>query len=364
MPVGWSFIMADSSYEPMGEVLNAYDRKVSIPLNKLDTCSLKVRLDNPLSADLMSAARYIKAYRDETLVFFGPIVTAEEVGSPQGASVTINCISSGWILQKRLVGKSQAGTIFTTTDRATIFDTLLTTLNAEWETGLASAVGNLAGSTATYVAGPYKQAYETLTDLSAGINGFDWRVLPVDNWSDGVVTGNKIGALYSRPVIGTVAPEAIFEWGGGRSNTSDYTRTMSRDGQGNRIFHIASPGPDVPGYPVLSSTDTAARDQFGLLEEIAQADLLDTSMRNALIGQHLAVRAFPRHVVTFTPHIDPGKQGRLPNYGQHYTVGDQVRMRVAYNKEPRVDAVVRVWGVSFDIANDGTEKSSMVLAEE
>jgi hypothetical protein len=366
MPAGWSFIMADKTYEPLGEVLNAYDRKVAIPLNKLDTCSFRVRLDNPLSADLMSAARYIKAYRDDVLTFFGPIVTAEETGDASGASVVINCVGGGWILQKRFVGKTTTGTSFVTTDRASIMGTLIDTLNAEAETGIGLAVGNAASSTVTYTTGPYKQAYEALTDLSAGVLGFDWRVLPNENWdfTTSSVSSAKIGAFYARPVIGSVAPEAIFEWGGGRSNVSGYTRTVSRDGQADRVFHIAAPGPDVPGYPVISSQDLTAQAEFGLVEDIAQGDLLDAGMRQQLTDQHIAVRANPRHIIQFTPHIDPQRSGRLPNYGQHYTVGDQVRVRVMYQDDPRVDSLVRVWGVSFEIQNDGTEKSALVLAQE
>jgi hypothetical protein len=364
MPAGWTYILTDETYTPVAEIVNAYDRKVSIPLNRIDSASFRIRLDNPLAPNIMTASSYVKAYRDDLLTFFGPIVTAEETGAADGASIAVNCLGAGWAFTKRLVGKSAAGTTFTTTDRATIVDTLLATANAENNTGVGSAVGNTAASASTYVAGPYKMLDATITELSTGTAGFDWRVLPNENWVNGVKTSDTIGAFYARPVIGSVAPEAVFEWGGGRNNVANYTRTMNREGQANKLYHNAAPGPDAPGYPTLSTSDPASITEFHQLEDVVQADLLDPTLRSAILAAHLSVRSFPRHIVQFSPHIDPQGIGRLPNYGQHYTVGDQVRMRVEYNSEPRIDALVRVWGVAFEIDNNGVERASMVLAEE
>lgn len=364
MPAGWSYILTDKDYEPIAEIVNASERKVSIPLNRLDSASFRIRLDNPLALNIMTAAGYVKAYRDDVLTFFGPIVTAEETGDANNASIVVNCMGAGWIFGRRLVGKSATGTLFTAIDRASIIGSLIATVNSENNTGIGVDVGNTSASTATYVAGPYKKLDEVINELAAGTAGFDWRVLPNENWVNGVKTTDTIGAFYARPVIGEVAPEAVFEWGGGRNNVSGYTRTMNREQQANKLYHNAATGPDAPGYPTLTVNDPTSITEFHELEDVVQADLLDPTLRAAILNAHLDVRSYPRHIVQFTPHIDPGALGRLPNFGQHYTVGDQVRMRVQYNSQPRIDTLVRVWGVSFEIDNNGVERASMVLAEE
>jgi hypothetical protein len=100
------------------------------------------------------------------------------------------------------------------------------------------------------------------------------------------------------------------------------------------------------------------------MEDIAQGELLDSTMRTALVTQHVSVRAYPRRIVQFAPHIDPDNTGRVPLFNTHYTVGDSVRLRVQQNDQLRVDTYVRVWGVSFEIDNNGVERASMVLAQE
>lgn len=361
----WRFVLADVNFVPVGEILNASERKVAIPLSKFDTLSFRVRLDNPLTDPLMTTAGFIKGYRNGVPRFFGPIVSAEEAGDNTGATAAINAVGAGWMFQKRIVGKSAQGTPFTSlTDRAVIAGTLLTTADSEGATGISIDAGNSAASAVTYLAGPYKTLYDTVTELAAGFDGFDWRVLPIDNYAAGAVTGSKIGLFYARPLIGTPQPEAVFEWGTGRRNIASYTRTVSRDTQANKVYHIASPGPDAPGYPVISAIDPTSISNYGLLEDLAQADLLDAGMRTQLVEEHIRVRSTPRQIIQFTPHIDPGNTGRLPNYGVDYDVGDTVRARIAFEGVTRVDAAVRVWGVTFDIDSNGVERTSTVLAEE
>lgn len=360
----WTFVLTDRAFVPQGEIIDAYDRRVALPLNKLDTLSLKVRLDNPLADRMVTTEGYIKAYRNKILRYIGPIISAEEVASNAEASVAVNSVGAGWVLQKRLVGKSATGRRFTSAiDRAAIVSTLLGELNAEDETGIVAGSMSSASSV-TYTAGPYRPMTEVITELGASFDGYDWRIFPVENWLDGILLGTNIGRLEAYPVMGTQRPEAIFEWGEGRNNIASYRRSVSRDTQANKVYHSTSAGPDAPGTPTISAIDATSITDWGLLEDLAQADLVDATLRQKLVDEHVLVRKNPRQVINFEPHIDPANLGLLPKFGVDYNVGDQIIARAKYAGRERFNGWFRVWGVEFNLDNHGVERATLTLAEE
>lgn len=371
----WSFILTDENYVPLGEILNAKSRSVAKPLSKLDTASLQVRLDNPLGGALMTCSGYLKAYRDGILQFFGPLISAQESGDALGATIAINAVSVGWFMQKRFVGKTSTGQIFgpTPVDRAQIVRQLLDTINGEsgpqnkpdfGNTGLSPDSSMSAASAITYTAGPFKKLLDVLNELATAYDGFDWRIDPIENWVNGQVTSSEIGELTAEPSMGSKQSNAIFEWGAGRNNIISYNRTVSRDTQANKVYHYTSNGPDAPGFPTISALDLDSIDDYKLLEELAEADLLDQTLRQQLVNEHVAVRRYPRQIIEFQPHIDPNKTGRVPQFGTDYALGDQVIGRAAFNNIVLFDGYFRVYGVQFDIDEMGTEKTTLTLAED
>jgi hypothetical protein len=315
----WAFILTDHNYVPQGEILNATARKVALPLSKLTTASFQVRLDNPLAQQLMLTSGYIKCYRKAgaqpwTLRHVGPIISSEATGDKNNATIAVNSVGSGWELQKRQAGKSATGTIFSTaTDRAQIWKSLIDTTNGDGETGVSTAGGTIgAASAITYTAGPYKSVYDCGVEVATAFDGFDWFLDPVDNFASGVVTGTKLSSLRAAPVLGAQRAEAIFEWGSGRNNIAQYTWTVDRSTMANKVFHNTTNGPDAPGFPTVSAIDASSIGTWGLLEDLANADLLDQGMRQNLVNEHVKVRKQPKQVIQFTPHIDPYDSGRAP----------------------------------------------------
>jgi hypothetical protein len=393
----WTWVLTNNALVPQGEILNASQRRLAIPLSKLSTASFQIRLDNPLAANLEHAEGMIKVYRDSELMFYGPVVSAEETASRDSQTLAVNAVDAGWFLQHRLAGKSKTGQMFAANiDRAVVCGTLIVIANTEantfvWPDSMSQlsltslsnsfgqfsagsftrpainytnpiSAGSAVSTTTSYAAGPYKPILEIIRELSVGQDGFDWAIVPYDNHVPGAVAPNKIGEFRAWPLRGQDQSEAVFEYGTGRHNIQDYKRTVNRDGQANKVYHIAAPGPDAPGYPVVSAINSASISDWGLLEDLAAADLLTQSLRQRLVDEHVRVRSYPRQVVEFTPHIFV--PGRMPNYGTDYRVGDNVRARIAYNDRVKLDALVRVWGVGFDIDELGVERVSLTLAEE
>lgn len=367
----WAFILTDRDYVPQGEILNAQQRKVAQPLSKLSTASFQIRADNPLADQIMTCQGYIKCYRRTvnstwSLQHFGPIISSELAFDKSAATISVNSVGAGWILQKRLAGKSRTGVQFTiASDRAQIAKTLIDATNAENETGIDTSLSPIAAaSTATYTAGPYKSVMDCITELATAFDGFDWYFNIIDNFSNGVVTTPKIASFLAAPLIGSLKPDAVFEWGVGRNNIVSGKYQVSRDTQANKVYHNTSNGPDAPGFPTVSALDSDSITNWKLLEDLANADLLDNTMRQNLVNEHVSVRKNPRKVIEVTPHIDPYDAGRLPLYQIDYNLGDQVRARIAFGGKVKFDATVRVYGVSFDINDLGVEQQSLSLVQE
>lgn len=361
----WQFVLTDAAYSPVGEILNVKERQVNLALNKYDNLSFQLRLDNPLANNIINDLAYIKAYRAGSLKFFGPIISAEEAASSDSATVAVTAGGAAWLMTKRLTGKSATGRLFSTvTDRAVIARTLIAEANAENNTGIDTSAAVGSGSTITYTAGPFRTLYDVVTELATGYDAFDWRVLPVENYSRGVVTSQSIGTFNAQPLIGATQPEAIFEWGTGRRNVKSYSRIRDRSSQANQVYHIASAGPDAPGYPTVVANDPTSIASYRLLEDIAQADLTDYALRTQLVQEHIRVRKTPREVIKFEPHIDPQGVGILPVFGVDYDIGDFVTFRAAYGGAARINALLRIWGVQFSIDDNGVERASAVLAAQ
>lgn len=362
----WRVILTDKSYVPVGEVLDAKALAAAFPLSKLATGNFQIRLDHPLADTAAACDGFIKLYYGSSLRLFGPVISAEESATANDGTMSVNFVDAGWFLQKRLVGKSGSGTVISAlTPRHSIVSSLLSTLNAENETGIQIASGGSSGSSVTYVAGPYRPMLETLTELGGTLDGFEWRILPVDNFSGGAVTGPKIGSLVMQSVIGSHKHEAQFEFGTGRHNIAEYKRRTTRDGQANRIYHLH---PTQAAASVVTSTGTAldidSISDYKLLEDLAQADLIDTTMRQTLVDEHAATRRYPRKVIEFKPHADVDVLGRLPLFGTDYDLGDEVHARAAWAGRLRFDAIMRVWGYSMIRDDNGRDDVTLVLEEE
>lgn len=356
----WRSILTDQNFVPVGEVLNASNRRVMLPLNKLATSSFRVRLDNPLADSLLGCKGWIKIYRNSELQFFGPVVSAEEAVDADSQSVSVNCVDSGWVFQKRLVGKSTTGTTFTSQDRAQIVKSLIQTADTENETHISTtSLGISAASAVTYTAGPYVTLMETLTTLATGVDSFDWRVQPLENFVNGSVISSKVGAFQAAPVLGAQMPEAVFEYGTGRPNIQGYSRQVTRDTSANKVYQMTSAGPSS----VMSAIDTTSISDLGLLEALVQADLVDSTMRQQLLDEHIRIRKQPRSTVTFTPHVDP-RGVRMPQFGVDYDLGDLVRGRAVYRNRVRFDGWFRVWGLDFTIEDNGLERANLILEED
>lgn len=372
--MSWSFILTDQNFVPQGEILNMQERKVTLPLSKIDTCSFRVRKDNPMAQQLMTCSGYVKAFRDGVLRFYGPLLTAEEVADGSNKTISVNAVGQGWIFSRRYALKS---VVTIASDRAVRFKTLL---DGQWNgtnrpalpgpvyafTNIMSSVTPSSASSVIYSLGEMKLLSTVLGELAAGPTGFDWRVLPVDNLVDGeVVTVTEpstpgvptsyIGDFLAAPTIGSYKENVFFEHGTGKHNLTSYKRVASRESQADYVYHVQSGVTPA----TIQSYDIPAINQWGVLDDVVDADLQDATLRQELTDAHVAIRKQPRNRIDFTP-VGSYNSSRVPQFGDEFDVGDIVRARAVDS----FDALFRIWGVVFDVDANGVEKMTLQVSED
>lgn len=170
--MAWHFGLTTLDGTAIGEIQNAYERRLTIPLNGLPTASFRIRLDNPLANEITDLAGDVrlKVYQDSTLRFHGELTGAEEIGA-DGASLACTFAGPLWRLQKRmclnaLVPPDPNAVSFVSTDRAQILKTLLDRANAVSETGIQ---GGTYAALYPALAGEwnYKPLAEAFTEMAA-----------------------------------------------------------------------------------------------------------------------------------------------------------------------------------------------------
>jgi hypothetical protein len=207
----------------------------------------------------------------------------------------------------------------------------------------------------------FKPCLDTLNEMASSVDGFEWRFMPVENFVSGAWNSDPgIAEIWVELVMGTTQPEAIFEFGDGKQNIKTYNRVRSRSTQANSVRHLVPNNPEAdPPY----AFDAVSAATWGIIEDLAQADLTNVDYRQQLVDEHVAVRAQPRHTIVFEPTADYGND-RLPRFGVDYDVGDIVTGRAVSLGYERFNAQFRVWGVEFSIDDFGVETPKLTLSEQ
>jgi hypothetical protein len=116
--------------------------------------------------------------------------------------------------------------------------------------------------------------------------------------------------------------------------------------------------PAVSDYSgILTSQDAASQAARGVYMALIDNGGVEWDvLRQALADANVAIRKQARQVVTFTP-----KPNATPSPLDDYIVGDQVRARIVVNGVSWLDAMMRVWGITFALDNQGNETPTLEL---
>jgi len=181
--------------------------------------------------------------------------------------------------------------------------------------------------------------------------------------------------MNAQAVIGGNAQHAAFEFGTGRHNVKSYRRPVTLDGALNRGYNLPPGFPDNATQAVVGGTsadgtaDDASIAARGILEGVVPGDLIVDALRLKLVQQNVRIRRNPRQIVTFEPISQiGGSSDILPVYGTDYSVGDIVPFRAKINVSgavvTRIDALMRVFAVDWNIDDEGNAQPSITVTSD
>jgi hypothetical protein len=363
----WQFILTDLSGNILGEITNANTRVVTLPLNQLPTCTFKIPVLHPLSPYLSDPTwdGLVKAYRTSqagvrSLAFIGPVVTTQEVGDNTGPPmIAVSASSAMWRLSFRLLGTTATGWTMgnatTTYDLTAIVTQMLSDSNTAGYTGIERGT---TATTSNGAAGTYwmKPTLDAIAEMSVGLNAFDFEVAPVEPTNVGKAWP-QIGTLNTPALIGSTKSNAIFEFGTGKANVISYGRQLDRSNFLNTGYINQPAVSDHSG--ILSDTDAVSVAQRGVFQGLVddggtQWDVL----RQQIVNMNVNIRTQARQVISFAPH-----QNAIPEPLVDYIVGDTVRCRIFVQNIQRLDADMRIWGITFNIDDLGNESPVLALIQ-
>jgi hypothetical protein len=372
--VSWSLVVVTSGDgTPLGELRNPTERSLSERLRRPTTTTFKLNLREPLADVLLDGNALVKMYESDPvftslfgaadqLRFHGEVVDAEESCDEQSSTVKVTCADPLYALTDRLVGKSTEG-YKPTAQRGAIAAAILDSANGEGNTLLRLGTVQI-GTTTT--AGPwhYKPALEAIAELAAAMDGFDYRVRPVEPTHD--AQGLYIGLLDIVANQGTYREDAIFEFGTGRHNVRRYKRPTTKQGQLNRGYALPPGFPENAGTAtVVTASDADSIATWRLREGVIPQDLADQALRQQLVDRHVQVRHEPRETITFEPfptgYQRHGKPVPVPRFKVDYDTGDTVIFRAVKHGRVRANAAMRAYGVDVAISDKGIATPSPIL---
>ncbi len=349
----WRFVICENDWTELGEPW-AFDRKLSFGLSKSGTASFRIRDDDPLWEFSASGEARLKCFdSEETLRFLGPIVADSEAATGQGASIQLTAQDMFWYLTKRYIAKDTTGVGVTLappgSDPGHIIDYYLGQLNTEYDTGIDM------GNRDDFVDRGITLLFKRMSDLVMEMGGIEGSYEWVLRYDDSGLTPACYIDLYQ--IAGQDRTASLFlEYGTGKNNCSRYEKVRSIDTSASDVY-VAGDGNSKLAY----AYDSAARDRFGarLEDVVSYGDITIQSLLDGLAAAHVAVRRYPRQIVSLTPFAMD-----TPRMGVDYEIGDRVTARVVVNGRRRVDGAVRIWGVDIDIDELGNERASFRLVPE
>lgn len=404
MAVGLSVVLCNRAGVEYGEVLNAQARATGRAVKAPRTARFTVAEGHPLRARIKDTQGTLVKVYDEaetgarTLKFVGPITALQRVANDDGLTVSVGASGPESKLALRRARRFTQASIDPTLgyQRGQLMGWLVDALNAG-RSGVAPVLGTadmfgptLAGDTGirprsigATTAGVFPwsgwlwtPASSIFADLAAGLSGPDWHVYPVEPTADGL--GVQIGALDVVAVIGAARPNVSFEYGYGKANVAEYTVTVDPMLRANDVTYLP------PGFPAslpvgFHGADAASIAADGPYEDAISGDFTDATLQTQLVNDHLAVRAAPRKIITFTValDVDPGDLDpdtrRIPRPGTDYDIGDVVRFSaienypviaddgavLRYDTEVAEDVTTRVYGIEEADDVDGQRQVTL-----
>lgn len=363
----------DANLTRLGEITNARQRQLTAGLNRVGSLSFTIDYDNPLAETILGDdGLVVVAYKQNRAgawvpVHAGPIEAIDE--SAGGSEVpTIAVASAGAAIRlSRLIADDGSGLGYTVNglkpegvDKAAYMRQLITWANQRGANSwlrLDSAVTAQSGVTIDSTEGV--GGFQTISGLleqfvSAG--DVEWLAIPaVSSDSSGAV----LGYFQASGLLGQDMTSSLrLEFGVGQRNIAT-VQVKSENQMANTVYHVRT---GATPYSIDPAVNVQHRIRYGLLEEVADADLEDAGLRKQWVDSVGAVRSKPRRFYELT--LMPETEQSVPRFFEDYKPGDRVAFRAKWegqNAGREVETTLRIYDVTVSLSEDGTEQVQLGL---
>lgn len=230
----------------------------------------------------------------------------------------------------------------------------------------------------------YEKVSALFARLTAGLDGPDWAIYPAEPFVDmdtiagGVGAHVRFGYLDVAPVIGTMKPDVVFEYGMGRRNVTAFEEIIDPNTQANLIIAETPTGSQLKWN---SDAVIAAGMVISDVLVTSVPSLPDATFITQLIDDHLLVREYPRQIITFTVVADVApddvvlENRDIPRPGIDYDFGDIVTFKATervpvfaddgtltgYGEELTVDGLFRIYSLTESDDNNGARTTQLTV---
>jgi hypothetical protein len=333
----WNFYLADS--ETMTDIADitqlSSGRRMSFGLNKPGSLNLKMKAYEEISDELVPVSRYVRAERNGTTVWSGPIWQIND--ELPADDTNVSCV--GWfeLLNRRFTSERL---VYTSQNAGTIAHSLLShtnSLNAYSNTGI-TAGANTSSQTRTITYERNTPIGSSIDELSQVENGFDYYVDPVTRTLE--ITQKRQ----------TVRDDVAFGFNTGADNVLAVSRSIDASQMQNRVLAIGK-------YSSYVADDTGSQDTYGVFQSVSSlTDVSNDTILQAFASAELTVNRYPRQLWTFTPA--PLSANSMSSFVpfDHFDIGDVVKLSVDRGRVQCADQSVRVFAFDIEVDDDGNEK--------
>ncbi len=371
----WQFILTDLKGVQLGELTGATDRSVSLPLMRVPTAQFTIPLTHVMAPYLDSGEGLLQCWRtgynnSRELIFNGPIMGTSEKSDGLTQNIAVTCQGPFVRLMYRVLGKTKTGNRHVTSVGGSLgglVSGIISVANTDefppvtadqLSPHFTGVIGNHAGSPT----GAYDQTFKGKVCGEAVIEfvsaaGIEFSVTPVEP----LITSPGIWPLLATVnVVATVGTNKsstiILEYGTGKPSISGYEKMISNETLLTAGL-ISTPSWPESTDDLYIHVDAAAEIERGRWEGfVDHGGVTNIALRKTIVEYNVAVRKQGRQQIAVTL-----ANNSSPSPITDFQLGDLVRARALVKESVRFDATVRIWGMTFNLDNEGNETTELQL---
>lgn len=374
----YTFVVCGPDGAPLGEVLLARERKLTMLLNGVHSASITLPLTDPLAPYLKPGTGRLKVYRSPSLaqlaanpgavpqlVFYGQL-PAPNVMLDSGSSPDTDGVVSAVYMDPRwrFAFMDTLGTeTYTLQDQGFILWDLVNKQNLRpgGDTYImqgGTTTGTLRTRDFSLPAGSGQVVLQSRFDEMVALDGgCDYDVTPIDGYSLGT-SPMQMGTLNVYTKQGSTRPNAVFALGADiKSNVQQITLSYAPI-----VTYSTWTGPDTNGQlqAASSGAPSSVAGQFGLIEQLqSEPSVSDTTTLTAKAVADIALMSQLRQVVTISNPLPDA-----PSAFEDYFLGDTVYVSCRKGSLVLASSALRVHGIDLTVDDVGHENVTLTVSPQ